>query len=85
METYLRTDGNRRVSRKFGPKEENHPSIGEQCPACYEPFNEGDYTCLVVLGPGNDPEEGEKAREGRVYNAVAMEVHWRCATGEIEE
>jgi len=68
--------------RKFGPKSADHPSIAEPCPACREPFKAGDFTTLVVLGPGDDPEAQERAREGRPYNAVASEVHWTCATGE---
>ena len=68
--------------RKFGPKDSSHPSVGELCPACRAPFRAGDFTALVSLGPGDDPEERTKAREGRPYNAVAAEVHWGCATGE---
>lgn len=68
--------------RKFGPKAADHPSIGEDCPACRKPFVVGDYTTLVELGPADSPEEQQKARTGRAYNAVALEVHWACATGE---
>lgn len=70
--------------RKFGPKAKNHPSIGVKCPACCEPFKKGDYTTLVELGPGDDPEERLKCRNGRSYTAVASEVHYACATG-VEE
>ena len=70
--------------RKFGPKQKGHRSIGWPCPACEENFKEGDYTALISLGPGEDPEARKKAREGRPYNAVAKEVHWACATGEEE-
>lgn len=66
-------------SRKFGPKEKDHPSVGRDCPACHEPFKAGDFTALIPLGPGNDEEQRERAREGRPYNAVAVEVHWECA------
>jgi len=69
----------REFSRKFGPKTAGHPSIGMQCAACREPFKEGDYTTLIALGPGDDPEAQRKALEGRAYNAVAVEVHWACA------
>jgi hypothetical protein len=69
-------------SERFGPKVFNHPSIGKPCPACNKKFKEGDYTTLVVLGPGNSKERQKKAREGRAYDAVAMEVHWACATGQ---
>lgn len=65
--------------RKFGPKMADHPSVGKKCPACGIPFVAGDYTSLVALEPGDDPEEQEKARQGRPYNAVASEVHAACA------
>jgi hypothetical protein len=65
--------------RVFGPKEEGHPTIGIACPACGKPFAEGDYTTLIILGPGDDPVAQEKAKQGRSYNAVAAEVHAACA------
>ncbi len=68
--------------RKFGPKLADHPSIGELCQACKQPFVAGDFTALVALGPGDDEEQQQKAKEGRAYNAVAVEVHWSCSTGE---
>lgn len=68
--------------RKFGPKQKEHPTVGTPCPACGEPFKEGEYTCLTELGPGADKEAQAKARIGCAYNAVAVEVHWACATGE---
>lgn len=70
---------------KFGPKADDHPSGGKPCPACHVEFKAGDYTTLIALGPGNDPESQERARAGRVYNAVAVEVHWTCATGQPAE
>lgn len=69
--------------RKFGPKGADHRSVGKPCPACHVDFAAGDYTALIALGPGSDPEAQERAREGRVYNAVAVEVHYACATGEV--
>ncbi len=68
--------------RRFGPKAADHPSVGESCPACGVPFKVGDYTALVALGPGASAEAQERARLGRPYNAVAVEVHYACATGE---
>lgn len=68
-------------SKKMGPKVDDHPSIGEPCPACKVPFKAGDYTTLVSLGPGDDAEAQWRARAGRIYNAVAVEVHYSCATG----
>lgn len=66
---------------KFGPKTKNHPSVGKECRACHQPFKEGDYTTLICLGPGSDSEEREKCRAGRPYTAIAVEVHYACATG----
>lgn len=68
--------------RKFGPKTPDHPSVGTECPACNRKFEAGDYTTLVTLGPGDDEEAQTRAAEGRPYNAVAVEVHWSCATGD---
>lgn len=67
--------------RKFGPKTADHPSVGEQCPACRKPFVAGDFTTLIALGPGDDAEEQAEASAGRAYNAVASEVHYTCAGG----
>lgn len=35
--------------RKFGPKKADHPSVGEECRACREPFAAGDFTTLVHI------------------------------------
>jgi len=70
------------VSRKFGPKSASHPGIGRECPACHVPFAEGDYTALVMLGPGDDPDARTRRDDGRAYNAVALEVHWDCSPQE---
>lgn len=67
--------------RKFGPKSDDHPSIGIECPACHKPLATGDYTTLIALGPGDDEGEQEKAATGGFYNAIAVEVHWACGTG----
>lgn len=69
--------------RKYGPKTADHPSIGKPCPACDKPFVAGDYTTLVALGPGDDPEAQQAAREGRAYNAVAVEIHYTCSDVNI--
>lgn len=70
-------------SRKFGPLgAASLPS--KPCPACDEPFQEGQYVTLVPLGPGSSEEGRQRAREGRPYNAVAVMVHWACATGDEE-
>lgn len=71
------------MGRAFGPKGADHPTIGRPCPACHVAFAPGDFTTLVALGPGDDPDAQERAREGWAYNAVAVEVHYTCATGEV--
>ena len=71
--------------RKFGPKESGDRSTGRPCPACDENFEVGDFTTLIPLGPGSGREAQKRCREGRPYNAVAKEVHWACATGEVED
>jgi hypothetical protein len=68
--------------QKLGPKKADHPSVGKPCPACDVNFGDGDFTTLIPIGPGADREEQALARSGRPYNAVAVEVHWACATGE---
>lgn len=73
------------MSRRFGPKGNTHPSVGKPCPACQKPFAAGDYTTIVVLGPGDDPEARERRDDGRAYNAVAVEVHFDCAAAEYRD
>lgn len=72
---------NEKAIIKLGPKKANHPSIGRLCPACMVRFTEGDYTVLVALGPGGDPEERAKARNNERFEAAGIEVHYACHTG----
>lgn len=74
-----------RLCRRFGPKAADHPSIGMPCPACGVSFAAGDFTALVPLGPGADDEARESAQRGLPFNAVAVEVHFACATGSTAE
>jgi hypothetical protein len=64
--------------RKFGPKSETHPSVGQVCPVCKQPFKVGDYTTLFGAYPAS-PEDAEKKARGAAYIAEACEVHWDCA------
>ncbi len=70
------------MGRVFGPKASDHPSVGQECPACHRIFVAGDWTTLVMLGPGDDLDERARARQGRAYNAVAVEIHADCAAPE---
>lgn len=60
---------------------EDHPSIGDGCPACDVLLAAGAEVTLVPIGPGSDPEEQAKARAGGPYTAVAILAHWDCAGG----
>ena len=70
---------------KFGPKDKEHPSIGNKCMACKVPFKAGDYTTLVALGPGMNQEARDRCKAGRAYNAVAVEVHWDCSDQSLSD
>lgn len=67
--------------RMFGPRSANQPNT-RPCPACGNQFQAGDYTTIIPLGPGPDPEEQARAVTGRPYTAVGIEAHWVCATGQ---
>lgn len=82
MLTFLRTKLQPDALRRFGPLIADHSAIGEECLLCEKTFQAGDATTLVPLGPGyDDQEEREKCASGRYYNAIAILVHWSCATG----
>ncbi len=51
------------------------------CPGCHKALLMGETATLVPIGPGDDEEEREKARNGRAYNAVAILAHYACVTG----
>lgn len=65
--------------RKFGPRDNRSDWPVPTCPACDEEFKEGDYTTLIAVGPGDDPEEQARRDAGEPYNSVAVEVHWDCS------
>lgn len=69
--------------RKFPPLLDNHNLVigDETCLACQEPFRPGDIVTVVPIGPGLDEEARKRCREGKPYNAVAIAIHWGCATG----
>ncbi len=52
-----------------------------RCAACQLFLEQGDVYTLVTLGPGPDQAEQGKCREHHDYVAVAVPVHWTCATG----
>lgn len=78
----LRDASERLTLQKWGPKTANHPSVGTKCAACDLLFQPGDFTTAISMGPGIDKEARAAAVSGAPYTAVALEVHWACATGE---
>lgn len=69
--------------KRYGPKDESHPTLGKLCAACNRPFEVGDYTAFITLGPGDDRGAQEKARMGLPYDGVVIEVHYACAGGAL--
>lgn len=60
---------------------DGHFLIGQNCYACSEPFDSKKSICLIPLGPEADKEAREAAKEGQIYNAVCIPLHYACATG----
>ncbi len=69
--------------RLSGPFVVSHDSnlTAVACLACGVEFRITDSFALIALGPGPDAVEQEAARSGDQYSAVAVAVHWLCATG----
>jgi hypothetical protein len=70
------------TENEFGPKPVSSSEVGEPCPACTVPLADGDTVAVRALGPGADPLARANARAGQPYQAVAVELHWACATGD---
>lgn len=64
-----------------GPMKAEHALVGIPCPACDKLFKIGDHTALIKIGPGGSEVERRACRENRWYNAIYVQVHWECATG----
>ena len=71
--------------QRLGPLPADHPSVNLPCPACWRPIVVGAFVALVSIGPGDDPEERQKAAHGRPYTATAVVAHWECVTGQMED
>lgn len=57
-----------------------HTLIGQICYVCGKSFDTVKPICLVPLGPDADEEAQEAAKKGKMYNAVAIPLHYHCAT-----
>jgi hypothetical protein len=73
----------RAVAGKAPPLAADHPLVLDThvCAACGTSFLTGEVTTIIVLGPGEDRESQEAARDGRAYTAQGVVVHYQCATG----
>lgn len=83
---YVRTSMTEKFQpRVFDPLDSGHPLIAGHiiCMACGLPFEVGDRTTLVPLGPGDDTEAQSRAMHGNAFNAVALPVHAAC--GGLQE
>jgi hypothetical protein len=69
----------------LGPKKPDHPTIGAVCLACGRMLREGDYTTMVALGPGPDPQTKLACLAGKPYAAQGLELHYTCVTGMLPE
>lgn len=63
---------------RFPALESDHPLIDRPCLLCGEFFTVGDTPTLFVIGP-DDPDEAEKADDGRWYTAFCGAMHQHCA------
>lgn len=66
---------------KIGPKTLGHPTVGGICLLCQDAYRVNDYTTILPLGPGSDPESRTLCKAGQPYEGIGVEVHWMCATG----
>jgi len=80
--TFLKAQGVQAGLRTFRPKTTDHPTRGMPCIVCTQPIEAGEVTAILPLGPGSDPDTRRRAREGQVYDSVAIEVHIACITGQ---
>ena len=83
----VREIGPRGTGARMGPLQANHPIVTrkEICVACANPLKAGQYVTLISFGPGDDKEQQQLARDHKPYRAVAVPVHWACATGGSNE
>ena len=70
------------MARKMVLQKDGFPK-GDECRACHKAFQIGDEVVLCMLGPGDDKEERTKRDAGRPYAAVAIVIHWDCASLEV--
>ncbi len=65
-----------------GPAMVDQRAVGQPCPACQVPLATDDFVAVIPLGPGPDPKARHNARAGYPFEAVVIEIHWACHTGD---
>lgn len=65
-----------------GPTRVNPAAVGLRCPACQVELADGDLVAALPLGPGANPAARAACRSGGPYEAVVIELHWACRTGD---
>lgn len=65
-----------------GPTLVNPAAVGLPCPACQVELVDGDLVAALPLGPGANPAARAACRSGGPYEAVVIELHWACRTGD---
>lgn len=70
------------VQNQHGPAMADQRAVGQPCPACRVPLAANDWVAVLPLGPGPDPQARVNARAGMPYQAVVIEIHWACHTGD---
>lgn len=70
---------------KSDPLRSGHPLLTapvSRCAACQVFLAEGDEITMMPLGPGPDKQQRELCADSLSYQAVAVPLHWTCATGK---
>jgi hypothetical protein len=75
-------DAAQQSDSQFGPQPVKDSEIGQPCIACSGLLATGDMVAVRPLGPGASPEARTNARAGLPFEAVTIELHWACATGD---
>jgi hypothetical protein len=75
-------EGEAPAQNRRGPALVDQRAVGERCPACGVKLKAEDIVAVLPLGPGSDRVARAAARTGGPYEAVAVELHWACHTGD---
>jgi hypothetical protein len=74
----LRTNRRPRVHTRIFELPTGHPLLDQLCPACDDNLNHEEPTVLVLVGPGTDQDDLDKARDGGWHSGLGVPVHLSC-------